>query len=83
MAARALTKFFTTPIVGMNRAKPTMLALKHYQWLLKYAPELADKKSVDIQTIFHEELSICKEMVELLPSKIDRMFHLGESMLAF
>jgi hypothetical protein len=38
---------------------------------------------MDINTIFGEEIQICSDMINLLPSKIDRMHFLGEGGLDF
>lgn len=84
MSARALSKMFSKPITDMqNKAVPTMMALKKYQWLHKYAPELCFNKVVVINDVFKDELMLCGEMVELLPGKIDRMVFKGESMLLY
>ena len=78
MAARALSKLFTSVIANMSRTKPTVLALKKYQWLEQYAKTLCQAKGISVDDVFKEELMICSDMVQLLPSKIDRMFYLGE-----
>ena len=56
-----------------------VLSLKRHDWLLKYTPTICKRKNMEINTIFKEEYQICKDMVELLPSKIDRMHFLGEA----
>merc|ERR1712146_875999 len=84
MAGRALSKIFAKPIEGMqNHAVPTMMALEKYRWLYKYAPELCTRKKLDINDIFKDEMMLCREMIDLLPAKIDRMINRGESMFEF
>jgi hypothetical protein len=56
--------------------------LKRYEWIAIFAPKLCTSKGVDISECFSEELGICKDMVNLLPSKIDRMRYKGESGLS-
>lgn len=53
-------------------------ALHRYQWLLSNASIICEKKSVTLNDVFGEEITICREMVALLPPKIDRMHYLGE-----
>lgn len=36
-------------------------------------------KNTSIEKVFDEELDVCKEMVLLLPPKIDRMHYYGEN----
>ena len=84
MAGRALSKIFAKPIEGMqNHAVPTMMALEKYRWLYKYAPELCTRKKLDINNTFKDEMMLCREMIDLLPAKIDRMINRGESMFEF
>ena len=59
-----------------------IIALKRYQWLLSFADRIGKRKGIDVETIFSNELQICRDMVQLLPSKIDRMCYLGEGGLA-
>jgi hypothetical protein len=74
--------------VATHKGKPvhvlgTVLSLDIYKWLLIHAPLMATAKELDVQDIFREEISICREMVELLPAKIDRMHYLGEGNSSF
>ena len=62
-----------------QRTRFMVCSLHKYQWLLANAPTICEKKSVSINDVFGEEIIICREMVALLPSKIDRMHYLGES----
>jgi ferritin-like metal-binding protein YciE len=71
-------------IVTQTKGADYLVASLHrYTWLLKYANNLCKKKSMDISTIFGEEIQICSDMINLLPSKIDRMHFLGEGGLDF
>lgn len=65
-----------------DRAFYLVQCLSRYDWLLKIAPRLCEKRELDLMSIFPEEIQICREMVNLLPSKIDRMCYLGESGLS-
>lgn len=56
--------------------------LRRYEWLADFAPKLCNAKEVAIEGCFAEEHGICKDMVSLLPSKIDRMRYRGESGLS-
>lgn len=64
-----------------NKGKTDYLvsSLHRYDWLSKYSVQLCSRKSQDIDTVFGVEVKICHDMVELLPSKIDRMHFHGES----
>ena len=62
-----------------ERALFIIAALRRYQWVLSHAENLCKSKEADIRDVFKEEIHICKEMVDLLPSKIDRIVRLGES----
>lgn len=62
-----------------NKADYLVASLHRYDWLSKYSIQLCRKKSLDIDTVFGAEVKICNDMVELLPSKIDRMHFHGES----
>ena len=64
-----------------NRSKTDYLvsSLHRYDWLSKYSIQLCLRKSLDIDAVFGAEVKICNDMVELLPSKLDRMHFHGES----
>ena len=64
-----------------NRSKTDYLvsSLHRYDWLSKYSIQLCLRKSLDIHAVFGAEVKICNDMVELLPSKLDRMHFHGES----
>jgi hypothetical protein len=57
-------------------------ALRRYEWLLKFSPELCQRKGLDATAVFGEELAICENMKELLPTKLDRMHWHGEGGLS-
>jgi KIF-1 binding protein C terminal len=65
--------------INRNKADYLVASLHRYDWLSKYSIQLCLKKSLDIDTVFGAEVKICNDMVELLPSKIDRMHFHGES----
>ena len=79
MSCRALSKYIpTSDSAPAKRSEALVFGLKRYEWILKYAPALCERKNLIVDDIFSEEIQICKDMVELLPSKIDRMHFLGE-----
>lgn len=80
LSCRVLTKIIPThePTPQRNAAHYLVIALKRYQWLLAFAERICKRKGVNLQEIFQNEIQICKDMVHLLPSKIDRMCYLGE-----
>ena len=59
-------------------AEYLVLSVTRYTWLVKFGVQLCEKKGVSIDDIFKNEYQICKDMVELLPAKIDRMHFGGE-----
>jgi hypothetical protein len=83
LSCRILSKIITTAAESnQHRAHYLVVALKRYEWLVKFAPKICKKRGLDVEEIFGEEWKICKEMVSLLPSKIDRMCYLGEKGLS-
>ena len=62
-----------------EQARYMVHCLKRYEWLRKFAPTLCEVKKVDVHAVFGEEWQICKDMSDLLPSKINRIFHMGET----
>ena len=54
-------------------------SLHRYDWLSKYSIQLCLRKGLNIDAVFGAEVKICYDMVELLPSKLDRMHFHGES----
>lgn len=61
------------------RSQFLVIALKRYEWLVKSVPKYCDLKEMPIENIFKVEFDLCKEMVELLPSRINRVHYLGAS----
>ena len=53
--------------------------LKRYEMLKAYTEVICAKKNLDAKSVFGEELQICKDMVNLLPAKIDRMMRFNEN----
>lgn len=77
---RLLSKYIPLPgSSAPNRTKYTVASLQRYQWLVTAAPEICEMKETSISEVFEEEMEVCKEMVKLLPPKIDRMHYYGES----
>ena len=72
LAARFISKFITKN-EGIDAVFPFLSALKIYTWLTKNASKLCESKSLQLDNVFGNELMVCKEMVSLLPSKIDRV----------
>ena len=76
---RLLSKYI--PLPGSSpgdRTKYTVASLHRYQWLVANAAEICEKKETTVDAQFGEELEVCREMVQLLPPKIDRMHYYGE-----
>ena len=79
LCCRILSKILISPTADASeRSKHLIAAMKHYEWLAKKAILLCEKKKILIRDVFEEELIICQELVELLPSKISRIHYLGE-----
>jgi uncharacterized protein YchJ len=79
LCARILSKIIVPPTEAPQlRSKYVVLAWKHYEWLAKKAVALCQVKQQDVQQVFGAELSICNEMVTLLPAKINRIHYTGE-----
>lgn len=80
LSARLLSRVIVAPDTPQNQRATYMVAcLKRYEMLAAVTEPLCSKKGVAASATFGEELGICKDMVELLPSKIDRMHRLGEN----
>ncbi len=80
LACRALSKIMS-PVGTETKERSQWLVgcLRKYQWLAKFSRGLCERKGVDVQAVFGQELQVCDDMISLLPSKIDRMHFLGES----
>ena len=81
LCCRALSKLMVQPgdsSVKANGAEYLVLSLEKHEWLIKFGMKLCLRKETNLQDIFHAEIQICKDMVELLPGKIDRMHFRGE-----
>lgn len=74
-----LTPVATTDSGAKQPAQVQFLAaaLKRYEWLDKAAVKYCAVKEVKVDDIFSTELSLCREMVTLLPTRINRMHYLG------
>jgi hypothetical protein len=51
----------------MDEIKHLEMALEGYGWLVKYADDHAN----EVNEVFKEEMKLCKEMMDLLPMRID------------
>eukprot|EP00605_Chrysophyceae_sp_TOSAG23-4_P001540 GSChrysophyteH1.ASY1.ANO1.1688.1 assembled CDS len=80
LSCRMLSKMLIAPgATPSERSQYIARSLKRYEWIVKFTPQLCESKGVSREDIFGEEYSICKDMVELLPAKINRIHHLGEN----
>jgi hypothetical protein len=75
MLSKILSKSTEPP---QQRTRFMVSALHRYQWLLQQSAKICERKGVALGDVFEEEAKICREMITLLPSKIDRMHYLGE-----
>ena len=83
LSARLLSKVLLPPQLSkQERAVFMVAALERYRWLCKATPTICTRLGVEVSNVFGEEIAICKEMVELLPSKVDRMIYMGEGGLS-
>jgi len=77
LSCRIMSKYLPTP--GEDQpAAGVVAALKRYTWLSSAAPRLCEKKELSLEAVFGEESRICLEMIQLLPSKIDRIHFHGD-----
>ena len=77
--ARLLTKVLMAGETPPNERSMYMVAAyKRFEFLKNFAPGLMERKQCDFEE-FQEEFNICKEMVDLLPSKLDRINQYNES----
>jgi hypothetical protein len=84
LSCRIVSKIIAHPLVlpsdrPADRAHYLVACLHRYEWLVRFAPRICDRRGVALTDIFGEEYQICQDMVKLLPSKIDRMCYMGES----
>lgn len=78
--ARLISKISVPPeLPPTQRSHYLVAALKRYEWLVKAAPKYCTSKEISLDDIFRTEYELCKEMVELLPSRINRVHYLGAS----
>jgi KIF-1 binding protein C terminal len=82
MCCRALSKVISQADSKEGRAGHLVASLHRYDWLSKFGKQLCVRKGADLEDLFGAEMRICTDMVELLPSKIDRMHFRGESGLS-
>lgn len=92
--AHFLSCRFLSKVIAVSSILPSKLAadkgfylvccLKRYEWLLKFAPNLCERRGLAVENreVFGEELGICRDMVGLLPAKINRMCYQGEGGLS-
>lgn len=85
LSCRILSKVIATkaywppgPNEGSCKTHFLVSCLRRYGWLSKFAPKICEMRGLNVSDVFREELKICQDMVELLPSKIDRMCFQGE-----
>lgn len=87
LSCRALSKVVVLPsnlpsTQPRDRAFYLVQALRRYEWLVGFTKRICDRRGISAQEVFEEELQICRDMVQLLPGKIDRMCYLGEGGLS-
>ena len=80
LSARFLSRvIIPTETPQGQRATYMVACLKRYEMLAAYTEAICTKKKLDAKTVFGEEVQICKDMVSLLPAKIDRMIRYNEN----
>ena len=67
---------------NQQRASFLIGSLKLYSWLAEKGKVICQRKNINIDDIFRSEIEVCKNMIELLPGKIDRIVYKGESGLS-
>lgn len=55
---------------SIQKSRFLVIALKRYEWLVKVVPRYCTLKEIRLDDIFKVEFDLCKDMVELLPSRI-------------
>jgi hypothetical protein len=60
-----------------QRTQYMVRSLHRYQWLLQNSARVCEEKQTSLEEVFGEEMALCREMIGLLPAKIDRMHYLG------
>ena len=58
---------FNQPLFPGLQKSYLQSSLDHYKWLVEYC----DKHQETAEQVFSDELPLCKEMVELLPFRLD------------
>lgn len=59
-----------------------MEAKRRYEWMVAHSPDVLQRHDIG-PAVFADQLSICKEMLALLPAKIDRIHFAGDTTLEF
>ena len=78
--ARLMTKISVPQeLPTAQKSQYLVVALKRYEWLVKAVPKYCTLKDTPIEDVFKVEFDLCKEMVELLPTRINRVHYLGAS----
>lgn len=83
LSCRAMQK--TIPLkesTNHQRASYLICSLKLYAWLVDKGKTICQRKNLNIDDIFRSEIEVCKNMIELLPAKIDRIIYKGENGLS-
>jgi hypothetical protein len=79
LVARMLSKVLSSSSEPPHQRTRFMVrALHRYQWLLQSSERVCEQKQVSLEEVFGQERALCREMIDLLPAKIDRMHYLGE-----
>lgn len=78
--ARLISKIsIPAEVAPAQKTMYLVASLKRYEWLVKAVPKYCKLKDIPIEDVFKVEYDLCKEMVELLPTRINRVHYLGAS----
>lgn len=66
----------------MSRTDLLVEAKWHYEWFTEHTPTFLQQNELDGNT-FADQIALCREMLELLPAKIDRIHYGRESAFEF
>ena len=78
--ARMLTRKLSPELT--SRISDQKAAFDRFTWIIKAVPKIAPRTSTGSNTFFKAELGMCKEMVTLLPAKIDHLQRRGVDLQA-
>ena len=74
LSARLLSKVIVSYDASPDeKAKYTVASLKHFEWICYNCLNFCKKVNVNCDEVFAIELKVSQDMMQLLPSKIDRI----------